>query len=308
MSAPSDVLADIASRAEDAAVEISPARRLVWSVRRELWENRSVYLAPLAVAALFLVGFFISLVRLPGRMRAASALPALERQEAIAQPYLIVALMLMAIAMLVAVVYCLDALYGERRDRSILFWKSLPVSDLTAVLAKASIPILVLPLLTFAITVVTQLLMLLASSVVLGASGLGFTTVWSDVSLVEAAGIHLVHIVGYHGLWYAPLYGWLLLASAWAKRVPLLWAVLPPAAIGAVERIAFDTSYFAGFLRDRFLGGSVSDGSAPAMTMDMLAPEPLGRFLIDPGLWIGLAVTAGFLLVAVRLRRLRGPI
>ena len=60
--------------------------------------------------------------------------------------------------------YCLDALYGERRDRSILFWKSLPVSDLTTVLSKASIPIVVLPLLTFAVTVATQLIMLLSAA------------------------------------------------------------------------------------------------------------------------------------------------
>ena len=154
MSTPSNVLADLQSRSQAMApVEISPVRRLVWSIRRELWENRSIYLAPLAVAALFLVGFFVALIRLPETVRAASALAPLQRQEAIEQPYVIAAIMLMAIAMLVAVFYSLDALYGERRDRSILFWKSMPTSDLTTVLSKASIPILVLPLATFAVTV-----------------------------------------------------------------------------------------------------------------------------------------------------------
>ena len=71
----------------------------------------------------------------------------------------------MLTGIVVSVFYCLDALHGERRDRSILFWKSLPVSDLTTVLAKASIPLVILPLLTFAITVAMQWIMLLISSV-----------------------------------------------------------------------------------------------------------------------------------------------
>ena len=287
---------------------MSPARQFFACVRRELWENRSIYLAPLGFAALFLVGFFISLVRLPARMRAASALDPMRVQEVIEQPYLIVALMLMAVAFLVAVFYCLDALYGERRDRSILFWKSLPVSDLLTVLSKASIPILVIPLVAFVVTVATQFIMLLVSSVVLAGMGMGFTTVWTRVPFHEVLGIHFVHLVGFHGLMYAPVYGWLLLVSAWAKRAPFLWAILPPVAIGAVERIAFGTSYFADSLRNHFLGGPMSGGSEVRMTMDILASRPLGTILLSPHLWCGLAITAVFLLAAVWLRRVRGPI
>ncbi len=288
----------------------TPVTDLLWSVRREFWENRSIYLAPLAVAALFLVGFLVTLVRLPERMRAASALAPLQRQEAIEQPYVIAAVVLMAIAMLVAVFYSVDALYGERRDRSILFWKSMPVSDLTTVLSKASIPILVLPLVTFAVTVATQFLMLLTSSAVLAASGMSVSTLWTDVPFFEISGIHLSHIVGFHGIWWAPIYGWLLLVSAWAKRAPFLWATLPPVAIGAVEKIALGTSHFSGFLQNHFLGGPITGGSGSggAMSMDMLGEDPWGWFLLDPGLYVGLAVTALFLLAAVWLRRSRGPI
>jgi len=110
---------------------------MYWSVRRELWENRSIYIAPLAVAAVFLFGFLISTIHLPGKMRAASALDPLRQHELIAQPYLIASGLMMLTTLVVGVFYCLDALYGERRDRSILFWKSLPVSDLTTVLSKA---------------------------------------------------------------------------------------------------------------------------------------------------------------------------
>jgi ABC-2 type transport system permease protein len=308
MNGPSNVMAESASRAEVAPVEVSPARRLEWSIRRELWENRSIYLAPLAVAAVFLVGFFIGLVRLPDRMRAALALPLMQQREAIQQPYFIAALMLMATQILVALVYCVDAFYGERRDRSILFWKSLPVSDRTTVLSKASIPILVIPLVTFAVTAATQWIMLLASSAVLSGSGMSPATLWAHVPFFETTLVNFGHLVMYHGIWYAPFYGWLLMVSAWANRAPFLWALLPPIAIGFVERIAFNSSHFAAMVQYRFGGDPGSMMPGRRMTMDMLGPHSPVEYLTRPGLWIGLALTAGFLFAAVRLRRSRGPI
>jgi ABC-2 type transport system permease protein len=292
------------------AVEVPPARRLYWSVRRELWENRSIYLGPLAVAGVVVIGFLIAVVSLPGRMRAASALGERELRAVVEQPFLIAALMLMAIEMFVAVFYSLDALYGERRDRSVLFWKSLPVSDLTTVLAKASIPILLLPLVTWFVTVAAQGVMLLVSSAVLAASGMSAASVWTHVPLLETSWINFTHLVTFHGIWYAPLYAWLLLVSAWATRAPFLWAVLPPVAIGIFERIAFGSRHFATMVQTHFLGeapaGNAS-GMTMEMSMDMLAPPTLGHFLASPGLWVGLLLTAIFLLGAVRLRHVRGP-
>src|SRR5712664_99850 len=127
-----------------------------WSVKREVWENKSVYIAPSIVAGVILLGALISSGRLPGRRRNAMLLDEVHRRAAIELPYNIVAMMLIVTAFIVGFFYCLDALYGERRDRSILFWKSLPVSDLTTVLSKFSIPLIILPLLSFAIAVVTQ--------------------------------------------------------------------------------------------------------------------------------------------------------
>jgi ABC-2 type transport system permease protein len=245
---------------------------------------------------------------MPGSIRAVSALGPMQQQEAVQQPYVVAALVLMAIGLLVAVVYCLDALYGERRDRSILFWKSLPVSDLTTVLSKASIPVLVLPLVTLALTVATHLVMLLGSSAVLAASGTSAETLWRHVPFLEVSAASFAHVVVFHGLWYAPFYGWLLLVSAWAKRVPFLWATLPLVAIGVVEKIAFDTSHVAATLLDRLTGGADLAMSAGPMTLDMMAPQPLGRLVTSPGLWTGLVVTAVFLFAAVRLRRSRAPI
>lgn len=292
-----------------APISISAARRFYWSVRRELWEYRVLFIAPLAIAALFLFGFLVSSVHLPDKMRALSALDPMKQQEAIRQPYNFAELALMATFLVVALFYCLDALHGERRDRSILFWKSLPVSDLTTVLAKASIPIVVLPLFTFAITVVTQFIMLLWSAVVLAGSGIGVAMLWSHVPLLRMSLALLDHLVVFHGLWYAPFYGWLLLVSAWARRAPLLWAVLPPVAIGFVERIAFGTSHFGTMLLYRFGGGPEGIASASSrQPMDLFEHFSLGHFLLSPGMWIGFAIAAAFLAAAVRLRRYRDPI
>jgi ABC-2 type transport system permease protein len=286
---------------------ISVSRRWYWLVRRELWENRSIYIAPLAVASLILVGFLISTIRLPEKMRAALALEPAQQRELIEQPYTFAALLIMGSTFIVAVLYCLDALHGERRDRSILFWKSLPVSDLMTVLSKASIPLVVLPLLTFAITVVTQSIMLLLSTVVLLGSGLSVATLWPRLSPGHMTLALLYHLLAIHALWYAPIYCWLLLVSAWARRVAFLWAALPLAAIGVVEEVAFNTSHFIPLLGYRFNGGNAAPfpDSMSTDTMTHLTP---GQFLISPGLWIGLAVAAAFLAAAVRLRRYRGPI
>jgi ABC-2 type transport system permease protein len=291
------------------APALIPESRLMYrSVIRELWENRSIYIAPLAVAGLILVGSLISAFRLPGKMRAVSTLDPMQQHEVLAQHYEVAALLIMGTTFIVAVFYCLDALHGERRDRSILFWKSLPVSDLTTVLSKACIPVVVLPLLTFAITVVTQCLMLLISSAALLGSGLSVATLWSQLSLPQTWLDLLYHLVTIHALWYAPIFGWLLLVSAWARRMPILWAGLPVLAIALVEKIAFNTTHFAEMLGSRLGGGPEAVSLPGASPMDPMTHLTPGHFLTSAGLWIGLAMTAAFLAAAVRLRRAQGPI
>lgn len=300
--------ATAARELQGASAEIGAWPRFWWSLRRELWESRSIYLAPLAVAALIVLGALLGAFQLADRMRAAAALARGARHEAIVQPYLFASLLLMAATFVVAAFYCLDALQSERRDRSILFWKSLPVSDLTTVLAKTSIPLAVLPLLTVALTFVVHVVMLLVGSAALAASG-HVATLWSEVDLPRMTVMVLYHMVTVHALWYAPIYAWLLLVSAWANRVPWLWATLPLLAIGTVERIAFGGNYFALFIAARFAGvQESSDVTTPGSMIDPLMRMMPGRFLASPGLWIGLAVAAAFLYAAIRLRRSRGPV
>jgi ABC-2 type transport system permease protein len=274
-------------------------------VRRELWENRSIYIAPLAVAGVTLFAFLIATLG-----RALSSRDLALRRAVLEEHYTFASLVLMGTTFLVAIFYCLDALHGERRDRSILFWKSLPVSDVTTVLSKASIPLLVLPLLTFAITAAMQLVMVLLSSAVMLASGLSPAALWAQLSLFQLS-LLLYHLVTVHGLYYAPIYAWLLLVSGWARRAAILWAGLPLLAIGVVEKIAFNTSHFAAMLGSRIAGGAGAAAYPMPNSVAMhheLTLLAMGKFLISPGMWLGLAVAAAFLAGAVRLRRYQGPI
>jgi ABC-2 type transport system permease protein len=285
------------------SAELPATQLLLWSVRRELWENRSIYIAPLAVSVVMLFGFLIATIG-----HAMSMDPA-RRAAALAEPNNFAALVIMGTAFIVGVFYSLEALHGERRDRSILFWKSLPVSDLTTVLSKAIIPLVILPLVSFALTVATQWIMLLLSTAVLLGSGLSIAPLWAHMPFFQMWLMLLYHLVAVHVLWYAPMYGWLLLVSGWARRAAFLWAALPWLAIGVVEKIAFNTAHFAAWVGYRFSG----DAAGGSFMGDNGAMDPLmhltpGKFLITPGLWIGLAFFATCIVATARLRRCQGPI
>src|SRR5262249_189962 len=225
-----------------------------------------------------------------------------------AQLYDLAAGLIMASGFLVGIFYSLEALHGERRDRSILFWKSLPVSDLTTVLSKATIPIMFLPLYSFALTGLTQLLMSLLPSLAVVGRNTNIGALWNQVSLIHRSLLLLYHLFTAHMLWYAPIYGYLLMVSAWARRAAFLWAALPLAAIAIIERIAFNTSGFVNVLQSRIGGGSEGDVFMSGMAMDTMTHLKFGEFLINPGLWVGLALAAAFFAIAVRLRRSATPI
>jgi ABC-2 type transport system permease protein len=283
---------------------LSATRPFYWSVRKELWEYRSIYLAPASIAAVILLGFVFVLVGLPHTVHSAMAMDPEHQRDAISHPFEIVAALIMMAAFIVSLYYALDTLYGERRDRSILFWKSLPVSDITTVLAKTFVLLVLLPAISVAIMGITEAIVLGLSVAVLAAHGLSIAAFWAQLQPIQSMNGMLYHIVTVHILWYAPLYTWLLLISAWSKRAPLLWALLPPFAIVVFERVAFHTTYFQTFLRNRFAGGNdaASNMLDPEMRMHAF------RFMVTPGLWFGLLFAAAFLFAAARLRRYRGPI
>jgi ABC-2 type transport system permease protein len=315
MTTPSNAMPE-ALHAQRIAPAALPARRLLyWSIRRELWENRSIYIAPLAAAGVGMLGFLVGLMGVSHSKHAAAASPdAAHQLIQLAMPYSHAAWVLLLTGFIVGVFYSLDALHGERRDRSILFWKSLPVSDLTTVLAKLSIPLVVLPVLVFGVTVILQLCMLVVNTAELSMKGGSDATMLGQLPFFQMEAVLLYGVIVL-ALWHAPLYAWLLLVSGWARRTTFLWAVLPPLVLAAFERIAFGTSHFGSWLGDRLFGFAAEafsfhapDGSVIDPHLVPLAQITPGKFLGSPGLWVGLVFAAAFLAAAVRLRRYREPI
>lgn len=305
------------AQAGQAVLPSRPVRPLYWSLRRELWENRSVYMALAAVAGLELLGVLTGLHSVPSFVQHLEA-QGPGRQLMLAMQFSFLAVPLMLTALMVALFYCLDALHGERRDRSILFWKSLPVSDLTTVLSKAVIPLLVLPLLSFAAVVTVMLVKLLLDSAMLWAHGIDAALLWTGVPWTHLAA-ELAYGLAATSLWYAPIYGWLVLVSGWVRRSTFLWGVLGPLVLSVVEKIAFGTHYLfsliayrvGGWVHEAFSFQVMDDASLHAMHV----PFDPGRislqadnFLASSGLWLGLVFALAFFAAAVWLRRYREPI
>lgn len=287
----------------------SPTRPLYWSVRRELWENRSVYLAPLGVAAFAVLGLVIHAATMPSHLPGMLGTDPATRAS-VSVTYRIAAMLMLLTAFVVGAFYCLEALSSERRDRSILFWKSLPVSDRTAVLAKATVPLVILPLLTFVAVVAMQLVLLLLSSAALLAQGQGASALWGEVDPLRMWTM-LLYAVAAMTLWHAPIHALLLLLSCSVRRTAALWAVLPLVALGVLEKLTLDTLRVASLVEYRLLGwygaafaGRV-EGGIPFGPRLSFTPT---RFLGTPGLWIGVVLAAVLLAATVRLRRYREPV
>lgn len=295
-------------------------------VRREFWEHRALWIAPLVVALLLVIatlasgGVHISAdarveidgehIEFPGKLtpdRAAKLFGVLV--AGLYVPQLIVILVVLFF-------YLLDSLYGERRDRSILFWKSLPVSDAHTVMTKVLVALVVVPLGVWALSVLTSLATIGVLSLKLsGGPFAGFvqwnTPVWFGIQGAMLIGTLIA------ALWYAPIAAALLLISAWARRNVFLWAVLPPVALMLLEETVFDTNYVAGFLEYRFggffdaMGMGVQRGGDGVGVMtdemarisDVYAKLDTTPLLANIDLWLGVAAAVGLLWVAVQMRR-----
>jgi ABC-2 type transport system permease protein len=219
--------------------------------------------------------------------------------------------------------YLLSSLYDERKDRSILFWKSLPVSDAATVLSKLLVATVVVPLGIFLVWVVTSLLYTAVWDMRLA---MGFVAgppfAWDIVAWLKVDALILTFVV-MSSLWYAPVIAYLMLVSAWARRNPFLWAVLPPLILAVLERITFDSTHLGHLFGARMAGVltsfGVSDPQGEAFKSAMLH-TPFGDLVSIPSvfdlidyrrlfanfeLWAGVAVAVVFVYVAIRMRRYR---
>jgi ABC-2 type transport system permease protein len=300
-----------------------PVRPFYWSVMRELWENRSLFIAPLVAAGVLLIAVAISLIanasQLSQGMQALSALTPEKQQMMIAGSYFGIGIVVTVVMNFAVFFYLLDALQGERKDRSVLFWKSMPVADTTTVLSKVFTATVIGPVIVLATALATQIVVLLLATVLLLIGGVNPVAIWANPQLFQVI-VGSIYVLLAMELWFAPVSAWLLFVSAWAKRAAFLWAVLTPIAVIVFERVAFSTRYVQDLLGYRLTSGLktmfVARSAAPqfndGVAVDMPhrvfdALDPVG-FFSNPWLWVGLVVAAGFVAAAIWMRRYREPL
>lgn len=285
-------------------------------VRREFWEHKAFLIAPAIVAAICIFGaiFTTNELHLVGEHLDSDWLA--HRDVIVAAALASMALPFGIVMGIVTLFYLLDSLYADRKDRSILFWKSLPLSDIETVAAKVLTAIVVVPAMTLAVLLVTNLLVAFIFSLRLnGVEQLDiWNTLWQPKIWLQ---VHLLLLYGLvvSALWYLPITAWLMLASAWARRAVLLWAALPPILAMLVEEILFDTGNVAMLLRHRLVGWLGFHGASrrtieldgdqvswPQGLSDFVDPA---AFFTSPGLWGGIVVAGLLFWVTLLLRRRR---
>jgi ABC-2 type transport system permease protein len=295
-----------------AAAVRSRAEVLLMLVRREFWEHRALWLAPLVMTGLVALCVAIGHIHL-GVEESAAVQGEAQRVAVLTIIQAVLAVPLYLVAMFVVSFYLLDCLYSERKDRSILFWKSLPVSDGLTVGAKLLVALVVVPLGVFVLALLAHLLCtaILGLRVLSGTVPVVFT--WNTYEWLRTGWVMLLVTV-LAALWYAPLAGYLLVVSAWVRRAPVLLATLPVVIGLILEWLAFGTRHLMDFINYRLNGiwwllgvhntrivtkhGLYSVGTA-------LEVLNFRAVLTSVDLWLGLAVTGALLYAAIRIRRFR---
>jgi len=321
----------------------TPMSTMKWLIRRELWEHKGAFFwAPLIVAAVLVLlfggGFLYAIIANPSfhvqvkgeEVLAVNGLPPAvlaKLAAAAASSYLVITAPLFFVLPVVVFFYCMAALYDDRRDRSILFWKSLPMSDAQTVLSKVATALLVAPLATMAIGFAASLILLVIG--LLGGAIKGINLIAPVLANVDfyLAPVYLLSFLPLYILWALPTVGWLLLVSSWAKSRVFLWAVgAPLVALAILAWFDFLAGRFAGVsMNVKWFGEEIVarvllgvfpgiwfgevDGAALAQQQAGLdGPLLLGTSyatLGTPGVWIAAAAGCAMIYGAIRLRRWR---
>ena len=297
-------------------------------VRREIWEHRSIWVTPAAVAAVVTllaiamvvaIGAFGEAVNADIGKIADMTAPENVRRAALAASLIGNTTVFIFAMWFLTLFYCLDALYAERKDKSILFWRSLPITDAETVISKLLVVFLAIPLATFAAVVVSHLLNLIIVSIWLATQGANpGRMIWGAVPLFDTWGAVLSILIALP-IWLAPLLGWFLFVSAWAKRGPLLRAVLPIVVLPILEYIVFKTRVLGELILSRLRVDSIPlfDGLKHASfdedelrsmlteNLSLISWLDYGAFLSSIEVWAGLIVCGLFASGAIYLRRYR---
>ena len=305
-----------------AAVPASQGRMygtLVTLVRREFWEHRGLWLAPAIVAAVLVVFALFAHGHVAHITVEVEDVGDWDLRQALALSTYAQGVIWVVLSIVMAFVltfYFVDCLYAERKDRSIYFWKSLPVSDGLTVASKIVAGAVVVPFGVWLLAAVTHILVvaIFAAHSALGQLPHGIIA-WDTLTWLRVEGLlFLGVVVGI--LWNAPVAGYLLLVSVTARRNPLMWAMVP-FLLALLEFILFRTTYLWTFINYRMNGiwGVLANGGnlrfVHASQHHMLPLDALwgdlnfGAAFTNLDLWLGVLVGAGLVYAATRVRRFR---
>lgn len=310
-------------------------------LKREFWEHKGGMLwAPVVVGGLMLVAAGISAaiglaakggnIQVNGeRIVADGTVLATQTQQQIAEglAFAIVPSMapLAAVLAFVVLFYALGSLYDDRRDRSVLFWKSMPVSNAATVFSKLASMAVVTPLITALVGIAVGVIIAIVAALTMSAFGASVLPKLLTTSEFYLAPLAVLAVIPVYALWVLPSIAWCMAVSAWAKRAPFLWAVGTPVLAGILlswQEAMFDRSFGAEWFWENVVGrlfGSFIPGlwfafSGSWERVDDFKPAEHGVFelvsmsyasLASPSVWIGAALAAGLLAAAIRLRRWR---
>ena len=295
-------------------------------IRRELWEHRSIFVTPITIGLILSLGVLMTegmlashKVEVDFGIAAASNLSDESHRSAVINGLLLIPSVIILIGMSILVIfYSLDALYAERKDKSILFWRSLPVTDAETVISKALTGALLIPVISFAAIVATQLISMVLTSIwIMIEGGNAIHLVWAPASLVSLWAATLAGMLML-SLWLSPFLGWFLFVSAFAKRMPLLLAALPIIMLPMLEIWIFGSKIFFEAFFTRTVEPVIEAAEAAKASFQIsehlrissLIADPwkaieFGSFFAKPDLWAGLIVSAVFITAAVYVRRYR---
>jgi ABC-2 type transport system permease protein len=294
-------------------------------IRREVWEHRSLYITPAVVGLVMVLTLLTAFVFASGYQEivdigivgAQNLAGDAERRAALLAVLIGNTVPFLIAGAVLTVFYCLDSLYAERKNKSILFWRSLPITDAETVISKFLTTALAIPLIAFAVIVVTHLLILTITGVFVSKEGgSSMLLVWSSAPLFDVwAGMLIVTIL--LPIWFSPFIGWLLFVSAWTKRSPLLMAFLPLILLPVLEYWVFRTHLIGDAIQTRFDQLPLFKGIEPELFFDeeqfianmdsisLLAYIDVGKFFASPQMWAGVVVCGLLMTAAIYVRRYR---
>jgi ABC-2 type transport system permease protein len=272
-------------------------------IRREFWEHRVLVIAPVALCLVYLVLCALAGANFNvGRVYVGSVEPT--SAGFLFVMHVVFTGLLYGLMSIVAFYYLCDCLYAERKDRSILFWKSLPVSDAMTVISKLVVALIAVPLVVYALALVTNLLTLVAFKIAFQFQPPRSTSPhWTVLSWLRLNG-YLLADVFVLALWFAPVAAYQLLVSVVAPRAVMVWTVLPPLALILGQYLLFDNWSIGQFVLHRLGAVSLVGGHGGGVDGVIEGVNAL-PVLLQPELWIGVAVAAVLVFATIRIRRHR---